>query len=194
MHTDDARRGWETGKVRLVSLDFDRHFENCLRWINDPDVTHWLIVGDYPPISRLAEKDWFESASKDRDRDVLFAIETLDGVHIGNTGVHAVNHVHRNAMTGSMIGEKSYWGQGYGKAAAIARSLYCYKVMNLERLFSSALEGNVRSFRMLTGVGYTECGRMPKRFFKRGRYWDEILLCQERDAFLDRFGDHPFPS
>ena len=52
--------GWEGEKVRLVPLDFDRHFENCYRWINDPDTNEWLAVGDFP-MSRLAEKEWFEA-------------------------------------------------------------------------------------------------------------------------------------
>ncbi|MCH7945197.1 MAG: hypothetical protein IIC73_04175 [Armatimonadetes bacterium] len=52
--------GWEGEKVRIVPLDFDRHFENCYRWINDPEVNEWLAVGDLP-MSRLAEKEWFEA-------------------------------------------------------------------------------------------------------------------------------------
>ena len=44
--------GWSGENVRLVPLDYERHYENCYRWINDPEVSEWLAVGD-EPIGRL---------------------------------------------------------------------------------------------------------------------------------------------
>jgi len=68
--------GWEGELVRLVPLDEERHFDNCVKWVNDPDVTEWLLVGDFP-ITRLAEKEWFERAQKMDPTNVTFMIETL---------------------------------------------------------------------------------------------------------------------
>ena len=40
--------GWEGELVRLVPLDSGRHLENAVRWLADPDVTRWTVVGDLP--------------------------------------------------------------------------------------------------------------------------------------------------
>jgi hypothetical protein len=64
--------GYEGEKVRLVPLDFDRHFANLVRWVNDPVVTEWLLVGDYP-ITARSERDWFDEASQNKPNEVHFA-------------------------------------------------------------------------------------------------------------------------
>ena len=53
--------GWEGDKVRLVPLDRDKHLENALRWLNDPDVTRWMEIGDWP-ITRGFEVRYFDAA------------------------------------------------------------------------------------------------------------------------------------
>jgi RimJ/RimL family protein N-acetyltransferase len=35
---------------------------------------------------------------------------------------------------------------------------------------------------MLTKAGYTEVGRVPKRYWKRGAYRDQVILALHRDG------------
>ena len=48
---------------------------------------------------------------------------------------------------------------------------------------SAVLEGNDRSLGMQKKVGYEVVGRIPKRFWKRGAFRDEILTCLTRENF-----------
>lgn len=175
--------GWEGELVRLVPLDEERHFDNVVRWINDPEVTEWLLVGDFP-LTRLAEKDWFERASKATESEIVFAIETLAGQHLGTSGIHAVNFRHGTCTTGSLIGERGHWGKGYGTDAARVRARYCFEVLGLRTLFTGFLDGNDRSKRMSEKNGYRECGRFPKKYWKRGAYRDEVVMVLERESWL----------
>ena len=43
-----------------------------------------------------------------------FAIETLEGKHIGNCVYYNVNQTESKAEMGIMIGNRDYWNQGYG--------------------------------------------------------------------------------
>ncbi len=43
-----------------------------------------------------------------------FAIDTLDGEHIGNCVYYNVNQSESKAEMGIMIGNRDYWNQGYG--------------------------------------------------------------------------------
>ena len=174
--------GWEGKMVRLVPMDFDRHYENAYRWINDPEISHFLAVGDLP-ISRLAEKEWFEARQRGSEREVSFAIETLAGDHIGFSGIFNIDYRDGVGYTGTLISPE-FWGKGYGTDAARVRTRYAFEVLNLRLLLSEFYEGNERSMKMQHAAGYREYGRIPKRHWKRGQYRDAILTYCDRDSGL----------
>ncbi|MFI5384802.1 MAG: GNAT family N-acetyltransferase [Fimbriimonadales bacterium] len=177
--------GWEGELVRLVPLDPDKHLEHAVRWMNDPEITHYLLVGDFP-LTRIAERDWMEARSKSGDTDVVFAIETLTGKHIGFSGIHGISWRNGTAVTGTMLGERSEWGKGFGLDSVATRNRYVFEVLGLRMLYSSVLAGNDRSLKMLKRSGYEECGRMPGKFWKRGSYLDEILVYLDRETWRAR--------
>lgn len=174
--------GWAGKKTRLVPLEYDKHFENCYQWINDPDVSEWLAVGDFP-MGRLAEKEWFDDAQKSSATAVHFAIETLDGRHIGNSGLFQISARHGTAMSGSLIGSTGDRGKGYGTDAAITRAHYAFHVLGLRMLYSEFLEGNELSKRMQEKAGYEVYGRKPQCFWKRGAYRDMVLTALSKERF-----------
>jgi len=174
--------GWQGEKVRLVPIDTERMLDNYLRWLNDPEVTDWLLIGDHP-LGRCAEREWLERMERGSDHDVVFAIETLEGKHIGTSGIHNIDFRHGSAMTGAFSGDRSEWGKGYGTDAARVRAKYCFEVLGLRALRSSTLDGNERSLRMQIAVGAEVAGRWPERYWKRGAWRDEILLSLTRERW-----------
>jgi RimJ/RimL family protein N-acetyltransferase len=174
--------GWEGEKVRLVPLDRGRHLENALRWLNDPEVTAWTLVGDLP-VARLAEEEFFDRVMKSdplQSTEVHFAVETLAGEHLGFSGVHRIDWRNGFATTGTVLGRRDLWGQGYGSDAAKLRNRYAFEVLGLRLLISEVMAENVGSLRMLLKAGYREAGRIPGRYWKRGAFRDTVLLVAER--------------
>lgn len=174
--------GWEGEKVRLVPLDKGRHMENALRWFNDPDVTELTLTGDFP-LSRTAEEAWFDRVGAEmssRPEEVVFAVETLTGEHIGSAGIHRIDWRHGSALTGTVIGAPEARGRGYGTDAARVRTRYAFEVLGLRLLLSEVFVENAASLRMLAAVGYREVGRIPRRYWRRGAYRDVALLVCER--------------
>jgi len=112
--------------------------------------------------------------------EVTFAVETLAGEHVGFTGLHRIDYRHGVAFTGSLIGRTDLWGQGLGTDLARTRTRYAFEVLGLRMLLSEALAENEASVRMLKRCGYTEVGRIPRRYFKRGAYRDALLFAIER--------------
>ena len=176
--------GWEGELVRLVPIDIDKHLPNAQRWMNDPDATRNLVAGDLP-MTFAAQREWLEQKSKQDEREVVFAIELLSGEHIGFSSVHDINWKGGTALTGSLIGDEGNRGKGYGTDAALIRNRYAFEVLGLRYLMTSVFEGNERSLKMLRKCGFVECGRYPKKFWKRGRYVDDILLYITRDIWAE---------
>jgi len=175
-------QGWQGELVRLVPLDKDRHLQNAVEWMNDPEVTEWLETGDFP-MTRLEEEAFFDRMMKASTTDVVFAIETLEGVHLGFSGTHGIDWRNRVGTTGSFIGRKDFWGKRYGTDAGRTRSRYLFEVLGLRLLLARVMGGNDRSLRMLKKSGYREVGRIPGRWWKRGEYRDEILMAADRDSW-----------
>jgi RimJ/RimL family protein N-acetyltransferase len=176
--------GWEGEKVRLVPLDKARHLENALAWMNDPDVTELTLTGDVP-LARLAEEAWFERACGEMSQtpsDIIFAVETLGGEHVGSAGLHRIDWRHGSAVTGTIIGPREARGRGYGADAARVRTRYAFEVLGLRLLLSEVIAENTASLRMLERAGYREVGRIPRRYWRRGAYRDMLLLAVERPA------------
>jgi RimJ/RimL family protein N-acetyltransferase len=171
--------GWEGEKARLVPLDRDRHLENCYRWLNDPEVTEFLAIGDFP-LSRLAEVDFFDRMEKSGETDIVFAIETLNGKHIGMSGIHQISYRHGRGTTGTFIGDKDFWNKGFGTDSARIRTKYAFEVVGLRLLVSGVYGSNLRSLAMLKRAGYVEAGRIPRYWWKRGKWEDEVLMVAER--------------
>ena len=174
--------GWTGDRVRLVPLDRGRHLDNAIAWLNDTEVTAWTLIGDFP-IGRLAETEFFDRAERADPwsaGDVTLAVETLDGEHVGFTGIHRIDWRNGCGTTGTVIGRSELWGRGLGSDAARVRTRYAFEVLGLRLLLSEALDGNTASIRMLERVGYVQVGRIPRRHFKRGAYRDALLFALER--------------
>lgn len=167
-------------RVRLVPIEKAKHQANFHQWLNDYEVVEGLCL-NAPQM--LAQSDnFFERMADDRG-NVVFAIELLDGTHIGTSGIHQINQPVGTASTGSYIGEKSLWGQGYAVEANRLRSTYCFEILGLRVIYSSYIDGNSRSHRMQTKVGYLETGRRPLKYWKKDRYVDEVLMSLTRERW-----------
>ena len=176
--------GWEGEKVRLVPLDKERHAENFVLWMNDPDVTEMTLSGDIP-LTRLAEEGFLNETCSQivpHPANIIFAVETLAGEHIGSAGHNKIQWRHGVAVTGTIIGPRAFRGQGYGTDAARLRTRYAFEVLGLRLLLSEVFAENAASLRMLQRAGYREVGRIPRRHWKRGAFRDVVVLAVERDA------------
>ena len=162
-------------KVRLRPVergDLPRFVE----WFGDPEVRRHLAL--YLPFSLAQEERWFESLLDrlERQGDVLLAIETADGVHIGNIGLHAINWKDRNAELGITIGEKTYWDRGYGTDAVRTLLGLAFREMNLHRVLLRVDTDNARGIRCYEKAGFQREGTSREAVFKGGTYRDQYVM------------------
>lgn len=151
--------------------------ENFLKWFNDPEVVQYL--GQYLPMTEVSEEKWYEGLADRRETNVNFVITALDGdseVPIGSIGFSGVNNKDHTATFGIVVGDKNYWNRGYGTEAARLMVDYGFGELNLHRINSTVFEFNERSRRMHLRVGFTEEGRQREMIYRKGRYWDLVIL------------------
>jgi ribosomal-protein-alanine N-acetyltransferase len=87
------------------------------------------------------------------------AIEDMDGRHIGNAMYYNIDTIRREAEIGITIGERDYWGRGYGTDAVRALIRLIVQATGFRRIYLKTLDWNVRAQRSFEKAGFRICGR-----------------------------------
>jgi len=91
-----------------------------------------------------------------------FAVETLDGKHIGNCACYNINDTKGEAELGIMIGNRDYWDKGYGTDAVTALLSYIFRQTKLNRIRLKTLKSNRRAQKCFEKCGFTSYGNTHK--------------------------------
>jgi len=164
-------------KLRAIEREDIPRF---LRWLNDPEVTRYLTM--YMPLSRDEEERWFEEQLQDRSRKIL-AIEIEAGEHIGNISLEDIDWKNRYATLGIVIGEKRYWGKGYGTAAVRTLLRFAFEEMNLNRVQLTVIDYNERARRCYRRCGFVEEGTARQAHHTGGRFHDLVWMSILREEW-----------
>jgi RimJ/RimL family protein N-acetyltransferase len=136
------------------------------------DIAVELAGGGDPPmpqsLARLEAE--FDAGLGSGGRDgTSFAIEA-DGQLIGQCALFRFNHVAHSAELGITIGDKAYWGRGYGSEAISLLVDYAFRHHNLHRIYLTVNGDNARAIAAYTRGGFVEEGRLRDHAWSDGRY------------------------
>lgn len=177
-------------RVVLRALSRD-DLQRMWEFNNDLDVE--LAGGGDPPMpqpfERLVadiERDW---ASGGRD-DALFAID-VDGVHIGAAVLMHPNFTARTVELGIGIGNKEYWGRGYGREVVALLLEYAFRYRNYRRVWLWVHGRNERGIRAYKAAGFIEEGRLRQHVYSNGQYDDAVYMGVLREEWERAHGVQP---
>jgi RimJ/RimL family protein N-acetyltransferase len=153
------------------------------KWANDP-VTQDGIGEIHFPSSMDLHRNWFESLRSDK-LNQRFIVDVPGTGGIGISSIVNIDWRNRHAWHGLVLGDASHRGKGYGVDAILATMRYAFEELNLERLDGAMIEYNTASLATYCGkkVGWKEEGRRRNYFFRKGQYWDQIVVGVTRDDY-----------
>jgi RimJ/RimL family protein N-acetyltransferase len=161
------------GKKTVLRPVLESDIPLFVRWINDPEIRSF--ISRVFPITETDEREWINTLHKHKEKEVVLVIE-ISGRPIGSMGIHNINWINRTATTGAVIGEKDFWGKGYGTDAKMVLLNYAFNTLNLRKIISRVFAFNQRSLAYSLHCGYRIEGRLPRQHFVNGKYWDEVIL------------------
>ena len=144
-----------------------------IEWLNDFEVTKDTSTGIFP----LSYEDVVKYIKQilHNKNEVMFAIITKnERKHIGNIKLGDINWIHRHAYLGILIGNKKYWGKGYGTEACELLLWYAFNRLNLHKLSVALNDDNIRAIKVYKKLGFQIEGTRRKQSFKEGKYHDAI--------------------
>jgi len=171
-----------TGKLVQLRAYEKEDIEAAKNYINDPEIKHYLHPGVPFPVTLSDETKFIEGISAFKD-NYSFAIDTLEGHYIGGCGLNKVDWKNRVAEVGIFIGDKDYWGKGYGSDAMKVLIDFIFNEMNLNRIMLNVYGFNERAIKSYIKCGFVKEGVLRQALFKGGQYHDEIIMSILREEY-----------
>lgn len=147
------------------------------KWMNDQITRQYLLVRF--PLTEIAEKAYIEKVSEHQPApsNIMMVIESKDsGQAIGTMGLHSINWVDRNAVTGTVIGEEEYRGKGYATDAKMTLLQYAFESLGLHKIISHAFTENTKSIEYSKRCGYEVEAILKEENFRNGKWEDTVSL------------------
>lgn len=143
---------------------------------NDLEVE--LAGGGDPPmpqsLSRLEAEFDQQAANGGRDGK-SFAIDAQD-TFIGICALFNEDNLAHTTELGITIGNKSYWGKGFGREALSLLVDYGFRYHNYHKIWLQVHSDNERAIKAYRNVGFIEEGRLRQHVYSNGRYVDLIHM------------------
>ena len=177
--------------VRLGALDADELSKAFTRWDRDSEYSRLLSSGAPRLQSQKAAQKWLEHEIEEQTvNQYWFSIRALaDDKLLGDIDLFVYNWAGRDAFVGLGIGEREFWGKGYGTDVMRVILRYAFTEVNLNRVTLNVFEYNPRAIRSYEKAGFSHEGRERKLLNKEGRRWDMLFMGILREEWMDRYGN-----
>jgi RimJ/RimL family protein N-acetyltransferase len=142
----------------------------------DQDVELYGLDSTYPRVSPLERAHAFYDTRTTRDDTMAaFAIEA-EGNYIGHCALRDILNRNGNLELGITIGDRAYWGRGYGRDVIALLLLYGFHYLGARRIALTTHAKNERAIRCYLACGFVEEGRPRKVVWIEGEYIDLVEM------------------
>jgi len=174
--------------VRFVAAEPQLAAGLFAKWMRVSEFVRLLDTDPARLLSVDMYKEWFEKdlVEQQKNDELFFLIRTLEeDLTIGLIGLDGIQWVHGDAWVGIGLGEREYWGKGYGTDAMRILLRYAFEELNLHRLSLSVFEYNSRAIRSYEKVGFVIEGRARQFLNRDRRRYDMIFMGILRDEWKE---------
>lgn len=171
--------------VRLTLEEPETRAKSEARWQRDTEF-HRLIDGEPAELSSEKKiKERFEKQLESIDPErYSFSVRTLDeDRYIGFFGLW-VDLIHSVAWVGIGIGDREFWGKGYGTDMMKLCLQYAFTELCVARVSLGLHEYNSRALRSYEKCGFRLEGRTRKDILREGRRTDTLWMGILREEWL----------
>ncbi len=134
-------------------------------WETDPELAQLDAVPIVATTFSQYLSDYADTLRNSAPTSHQFAVDTLDGKHIGNCSYYNVSETKGEAELGIMIGNRDYWNKGCGTDAVTTLVNHIFCQTNLNRIYLKTLEANIRAQKCFPKCGFTPYGHLVKDGF-----------------------------
>lgn len=154
--------------------------EALYAWKNDPAVAS-MLVGFTTGYTRADLTKWVDFHRSAADEAFFMIVRRTDDRAIGHVALYQINHRTGVGDFAILLGDRSMWGKGIGRACTRFMCDYGFTQLNLRRITLGVLATNERAHKLYRSLGFVEEGRLRQAQFKDGAFVDVILMAMFRE-------------
>ena len=170
--------------VKLTPLQFRniyKHFE----WNNDPELNRLDSEVPYEKESFGDFKIRFEQmVYHPAPQSADFEIHADDGNLIGLAYIVDISQYNKHCTVGITIGDRNYWGKGYGRDALEVLLEHCFRDLGMHRVSAETFEYNEAWRKLVSDAGFTRDGVHREYLYRDGEYWDKEIFSMLAEEYV----------
>ena len=151
--------------VTLRPLTVDDVTPAYVQWLNDPEVTRYLMAGRTPQTAETIRAFIRTVATP-------FAIDH-DGGFVGTICLRTIDWVSGLAEVGILLGDRRVWGRGVASAALVLLERHAFDEYELRKLWAGTC--NPACARLFDRAGWRYEGTQVRQHYLRGTWVSHTL-------------------
>lgn len=185
MNNNYFLKGGKVGLRPIEIEDLQKLSRLIAKWVNDGIVTYYLFTGQKPQNSEQVAADFKEQL--DAGNNVIFLIvDSKTNKPIGYAGLYELHSTARKAESRILIGEKGFWGKGYGTEVVELLTFYGFDRLNLNRIYLGYTAENKGSGRIYENAGYVYEGTLKEDIYRNSKYYDSVRMAILRKDYYKK--------
>lgn len=178
---------YETDRVvvkELSAIELKGRFPS---WLNDPLVSAYSEFRNRH-ISFEDCAHYVEAVSTDDTNKVWACYCKNSGMHMANVSLKSIDYLNATARLECLIGEKEFWGKGYGEEICRIALDHGYDELGLNRICCSVPSGHNTMSKLADKLGFIKEGVSRKAWQIDGNYVDVEEYGMLRDEYENAGG------
>lgn len=150
------------GELVFLELLSSEERQQINVWNKDPEVFQYTEPWDF----KETEPKSINFGIHDKDSSKL----------IGDIGINSIDLKNQHAEIGMTIGDKNYWGKGYGTDTVRVILNYCFNKLKLNKVYLDVWEENKRAIGCYLKCGFKKDGVLREHVFRDGMYHNKWIM------------------
>lgn len=156
------------------------------KWLNDEIVTYFMFYGQRPTNEdQIAEE--IQKQINSQDNIVFLIVNLRTKKPIGFAGLYGIHPTARKAEFRILIGEKNFWGKGYGTEVTELVTYYGFDRLNLNKIWLGYEKENKAAGITYERAGYSYEGISKEDIYRNSRYYDGVRMAILRRDYYEKF-------
>ena len=167
------------------------YISEMLRYLRDPEVIRF--IGKWSAAHESDIASWLCRGGEARNLFSIIVDQQVESAaplaerkrsFLGITSLRLLDLRAGMAVSGTIVGDKDWWGRGIGFSANVHKLNFAFKVLKLTCVHAATDRHNDRSKRMLCRLGYRRSAGPPGPQPHSGPYQDREWYCLSREQWF----------
>ncbi len=146
-----------------------------LHWLNDPEVTKFMIMGERPTHLEVLDEQW-QKEIRDTKTIPMTIVDKKTARPVGWCGFYGIRAVTHAAEYRIFIGEKTKWNKGFATEATRLMVQYGFEKLNFHKIFLGVNADYLAAVKTYEKAGFVKEGVLRDEIFRNNRFYDALRM------------------